>query len=172
MCEDLPKSSFIKQKRNQLNNICSIEPVPGLYPGAQFSFSETWKSHIRDPLRTDPSYDLTEPVKVKISGYAAKMSRSTNFMTLSFCLLQTGEKVMYSRGNRTTAVVNGPEKYDTLKHSFSSTINEINTVLETCFIEVDGKEVQIEMFLGGDYKFLFMVMGLNAAKPTHAFLWC
>ena len=127
MCEDLPKSNFIKQKRNQLNNICSIEPVPGQYPGAQISFSETWKSHIRDLLRTDPSYDLTEPVKVKISGYGAKMSRSTNFMTLSFCLLQTGEKVMHSRGNRTTAVVNGPEKYDTLKHSFSSTINEINT---------------------------------------------
>ena len=169
MCEDLLKSSFIKQKRNQfsaaLNLFLGNIQVPR-------SFSETWKSHIRDPLRTDPSNDLTEPVKVKISGYAAKMSRNTNFMTLSFCLLQTGEKVMYSRGNRTTAVVNGPEKYDTLKHSFSSTIIEINTFLETCFIEVDGKEVQIEMFLGGDYKFLFMVMGLNAATSTHACLCC
>ena len=68
---------------------------------------------------------------------------------------------MSSRGNRTIAIVNGPKKYETLEHSFSSAINEINTVLETGFIEVDGKEIQIEMFLGGDYKFLLMVMGLS-----------
>ena len=93
-------------------------------------------------------------------------------MILSFCLLQTGEKVMSSRGNRTIAIVNGPEKYETLEHSFSSAINEINTVLETGFIEVDGKEIQIEMFLGGDYKFLLMVMGLSGATSTHSCLWC
>ena len=172
MCDDLPKSYLIKQKRNQLNNICNIEPVPGQYPGAQISFCETLKNHIREFLRTDPSYDLTEPVKVKISGDGAKMSRTTNFMILSFCLLQTGEKVMSSRGNRTIAIVNGPEKYETLEHSFSSAINEINTVLETGFIEVDGQEVQIEMFVGGDYKFLLMVMGLSGATSTHACLWC
>ncbi|KAJ7369993.1 hypothetical protein OS493_034939 [Desmophyllum pertusum] len=172
MCDDLPKSYLIKQKRNELNKICTIEPVPGQYPGAQISFSETLKNHVRELLENDPSYDITEPVKVKISGDGAKMSRSTNFMILSFCLLQTGEKVMSSRGNRTIAIVNGPEKYDTLKHSFSSAINEINTVLETGFIEVDGKEVKIEMFLGGDYKFLLMVMGLSGATSTHACLWC
>ena len=172
ICDDLPKSYLIKQKRNQLNNICNIEPVPGQYPGAQISFTETLKSHVKELLQTDPSHDMTEPIKVKISGDGAKMSRSTNFMILSFCLLQTGEKVMSSKANRTIAIVNGPEKYETLKQSFSSAINEINTVLETGFIEVDGKEIKIEMFLGGDYKFLLMVMGLSSATSTHACLWC
>ena len=86
---------------------------------------------------------MTEPIKVKISGDRAKMSRSTNFMILSLCLLQTGEKVMSSKANRTIAIVNGLEKYETLKQSFLSAINEINTVLETGFTEVDGKEVKI-----------------------------
>ena len=92
-------------------------------------------------------------------------------MILSFSLLQTGEKVMSSRGNRTIAIVNGPEKYDTLEHSFSSAINEMNTVLEAGFTDVDGKQVKIEMFLGGDCKFLLMVMGLSGATSTHACLW-
>ena len=70
---------------------------------------------------------------------------------------------------RTIAIVKDLEKYETLEKSFSSAINEINTVFETGFIEVDGKEIQIEMFLGGDYKFLFMVMGLDGARSTH---WC
>ena len=100
--------------------------------------------------------------------------RSTNFMILSFSLLQTGEKVISSRGIRTIAIVNGPEKYDTLEHSFSSAINEImNTILEAGFIDVDGKQVKIEMFLGGDYKFLLMVMGIcSGATSIHACLWC
>lgn len=60
-------------------------------------------------------------------------------MILSFCLHQTGKKVMSSRGNRTIAFVNVPENYDTTKHSFSSAIHEINSVLEDGFIDVDGK---------------------------------
>lgn len=91
-------------------------------------------------------------------------------MILSFCLLQTGEKVMSSKGNRTIAIVNGPDKYHTMVNSFRSAINEINTTLEAGSIEVDGKEVKIEMFLGGDYKFLLMAMGLSGATSTHA--WC
>lgn len=172
MCDELPKSYLVKQKRNELNKICTIQPVPGQYPGAQISFSETLIEHVRGLLKNNPHYDLNEPVKVKISGDGAKMSRNTNFMILSFCLLQTGEKVMSSKGNRTIAIVNGPEKYDTMVNSFRSAINEINTTLEAGSIEVDGKEVKIEMFLGGDYKFLLMAMGLSGATSTYACLWC
>ena len=30
------------------------------------------------------------------------------------------------RGNKTIAIINGPEKYNTLEHSFSLVINDIN----------------------------------------------
>ena len=125
MCDELPKSYLIKQKRKQLNDICTIERVPGHYTGAQISFTETLKAHIKDLQKNDPSFDINEPVKVKISGDGAKMSRSSNFMILSFSLLQTAEKVMSSRANRTIAIVNGPEKYDTLFHqpSMKSTLS-------------------------------------------------
>ena len=47
----------------------------------------------------------------------AQMSRTTNFMLLSFALLQEKESVMSSKSNRAVAIVNGPEKYDTMKTS-------------------------------------------------------
>ena len=87
---------------------------------------QTLRSHIKELQKKDPSFGINKPVKIKISGDGAKMSRSTNFLILSFCLLQTGEKVMLLKGNRTTAIVNGPEKYDTLEHSFPLVINDIN----------------------------------------------
>ena len=86
---------------------------------------QTLRSHIKDLQKKDPLFGINKPVKIKISGDGAKMSRSTNFLILSFCLLQTGKKVML-KGNRTTAIVNGPEKYDTLEHSFSLVVNDIN----------------------------------------------
>jgi len=58
MCDELPKSHLIKQKRTQLNNICTIENVPGHYPGAQITFKETLRDCIKDPQQSDPSFDF------------------------------------------------------------------------------------------------------------------
>ena len=87
------------------------------------------------------------------------MSRTTNFMILSFSLLQTGDRVMSFKGNRTLCIVNGP-----LKTSLGNVISDINCIIKNSKIEVDGKEVKIEMFLGGDYKFLLMIVGLKGAS--------
>lgn len=95
-------------------------------PPTCWNINQTLRSHIKDLQKKDPSFGINKPVKIKISGDGAKMSRSTNFMILSFCLLQTGEKVMLLKGNRTTAIVNGLEKYNTVEHSFSLVINDIN----------------------------------------------
>jgi len=124
------------------NKLCHIEKAPGIYPGAQISFLDTLKEHIADFLKSNPNYPMEEPMKVKISGDGAKMSRTTNFMLLSFSLLETGDKVMSSNGNRTLCIVNGPEKYDTLKSSMGN-------VIKNGKIDVDGKEVSIEIYLGG-----------------------
>ena len=79
---------------------------------------------------------------------------------------------MSSKGNRTIAVVNGPEEYDTIKDSLSNVLNEINNLVDSKFIEVDGVTCPIEIFLGGDYKILLVIMGLSCATSDYACLWC
>lgn len=61
---------------------------------------------------------------------------------------------MSSKGNRTLCIVNGLEKYDTLKTSMGSVISDIN-LIKNGKIEVDGIEVKVEMFLGGTTNFCF-----------------
>ena len=171
--DDLPRSYLVKQKRSELNKLCHIEKVPGQFPGAQISFSETRKDHIREFLKSHPDHDVTDdPIKVKISADGVKMSKTTNFMILSFALLQTGKNVMSSSGNRSLAIVNGPEKCNTLASSFATVINDINSVAKNGKINVDGKDIPDEMFLGGDYKFLLMAMGLRGATSDYSCLWC
>ena len=148
--DNLPRSYLVKQKRSELNKLCHIEKVPGQFPGAQISFSETLKDHIREFLKSHPDHDVTDdPIKVKISADGAKMSKTTNFMILSFALLQTGKNVMSSSGNRSLAIVNGPKKYNTLASSSATVINDINSVAKNAKINVDGKDIPVKMSLGG-----------------------
>lgn len=172
LSEDLPRTYLIKQRRNELNKLCHIERTPGQYPGAQLSFSETLQDHIKQFLESNSNHKGDEPIKVKISCDGAKMSRSANFMIMSFSLLQTGDLVMSSKGNRTIGVVNGPEKYETIETSFSEIINDINSVNKNGKIKVNDKEIAVELFLGGDYKFLLMAMGMSGATSDYACLWC
>ena len=52
------------------------------------------------------------------------------------------------------------------------TSREINNVISKGETTADGKKVKLDFFLGGDMKFLLMVMGLSGATSTYACLWC
>lgn len=169
--EGLPKSYLVKQSRSELNKTYHIERTPGKFPGANINFTSTLSDHIRQLLTEKPELkDST--IQVKLSGDGARMSRTTNFMLMSFALLQLNENVMSSKHNRTVAIINGPEKYPTLKTSLSPFFDEVNALISKGTISVDGEDVQLEFFLGGDMKFLLMIMGLNSATGDYACLWC
>ena len=46
------------------------------------------------------------------------MTYNTSFIILSFALQQNNSDLMSARGNHTTAIVKGSEKYETLKDPF------------------------------------------------------
>ena len=48
----------------------------------------------------------------------------------------------------------------------------VSSLIEKGTLLVDGKEAKLEFSLGGDYKFLLMVMGLSSANAEYACLWC
>jgi len=100
------------------------------------------------------------------------MSRTTNFMMFSFTLLQAKESILSSKSNRTVAIINGPEKYETMKMSLKHFFKEVNELIEKGQITADGKDVSVNFFLGGDMKLLLMVMGINSTTADYACLWC
>lgn len=50
----LPKSYLIKQRRDQLNNICHITHTPGTAAVAQVLFSDLLKERLRDYFASHP----------------------------------------------------------------------------------------------------------------------
>ena len=169
--DGLPKSYLIKQLRGELNKTYHIERTPGPCPDARLDFTSTLADHVRDILSMKPEL-RDRKIQIKLSGDGAQMSRSTNFMMFSFALLQLDESVMSSKSNRTIAIVNGPEKYETMKTSLSNFFDEVNELIRQKTLSIDGEDIQLDFFLGGDMKFLLMIMGLNAATANYSCLWC
>lgn len=55
-------------------------------------------------------------------------------------------------GNHTIAIVKGKEEYNTLQESLSNVIRDVNHVIDKGYIMVDGRQIDLEFYLGGDYK--------------------
>ena len=98
-----------------MNNICHVTGTPGATEGAQTSFNEERK---KGHLVSHPD-DHDQPIKVKISGDRARMTRNSIFFLLSFALSRAGDDVKAAKGNHTIAVVKGKEDYETLQSSFA-----------------------------------------------------
>jgi len=79
---------------------------------------------------------------------------------------------MSSKANRSICIVDGPESYQTMKTAFSEVFKDINNLIKEGEIDVDGKTIELDFYLGGDYKFLLMIMGLTNATSNYACLWC
>ena len=53
--------------------------------------------------------------------------------------------------------MNGPESRETLESSFKEIFDEVNDIINNGCITVSGKRVDIEMFLGDDYKVINII---------------
>ena len=62
-----------------------------------------------------------------------------------------------------------PESYEYLKLALSDIIDEVEHLKE---IEIEGVTVSITYYLGGDWKFLAVVMGIDSASSDHTCIWC
>ena len=62
----------------------------------------------------------------------------------------------------------GSENYETLKESFANVFSDINDLNSMIKITINGKEIKLEFFLGGDYKFILIMLGLKGATSFYA----
>lgn len=144
--ETLPRSYLIRQRRDQLSNMCHIVPTPGNAEGAQLLFKDLLQQKIKDFLEGNQELtNSSKPLRIKISGDGARMTRNSSYILLSFAILEAGEDVMAAKGNTTIAVIKGSESYNTLKESFKDAFESINDTIAAGKISYD---VNLEFFFG------------------------
>jgi hypothetical protein len=174
--KDIVKSYLIKQCREDVNKTFSISQTTGPPSGAQLVFYETI-DRLLDQISNES--DTLEPptVKLKLAADGAKVSRISSFLVLSLAVLNDGDAVMSSTGQHTLAIVSSDEKYFTIKECFCTICYQINNLLSQSngnivYATKPKKKLRLEIFLGGDMKYLLTVIGMNAANTNLACLYC
>jgi hypothetical protein len=130
LVDGLPKSYLVKQRRDQLNKMYHITSTSGEEHGAQLPFKELLQNRIKEYLITHPNaLKENETIKVKISGDGAQMTRTSNFILMSFALLQFTDDILAAKGNYTIVVVKSKEDYIVLTNCFKDVFGEINDMV-------------------------------------------
>ena len=156
---DLPRKYLIIQERANLNKLFHIERSPGNTPGAYVKIKDEIMSFL-----LSSEVDNVKPVKVKVSGDGANVSRISNFVTVS--LTFPDEDHCSSVYNvRAIGVFKCKESYDELGSCCAPIFQELNELLRDSEITVQDKKYRLDIFFGGDMKFT-PVRGVTCIKLT------
>ena len=98
-----------------------------------------------------------------------QIGKRLHVVNFGFTLLEEGDLAYSALGNHCIAIIKEPEKYESLALSLQDIKNEIES-LST--IEVNNISFDIEYYLGGDWKFLATITGIDSASANYACIWC
>jgi hypothetical protein len=91
---------------------------------------------------------------------------------LSFSVI-TYDFTLSSKDQNVFCIVNCKEDYDHLKLLACKPIfQKINTLYEKASIEVERKHFDLYILMGGDMKFLQLVLGLGGSLCNYSCPWC
>ena len=102
-------------------------------------------------------------VKVKLTGDGTNIGKHLHVVPL-----QSWMKVILP-GNHCIAIFKEAEHYGTLKLCLQDIIQDVEKLTSILVGEI---EFAIDYYLGGDWKFLAMVTGIDCATSTYAYIWC
>ena len=104
---------------------------------------------------------------MKLSGDGTWIGKRLHFLNITFTVLDKGVLAYCSDGNHPLALLKEPEK--SLQRGLEDLRNEVERLTE---IVVDGETYQIDYYLGGDWKFLACITGIDSARSQYACIWC
>lgn len=114
---------------------------------------------------------LTVTDRIKFEGDGVPVGANTSFCLMNVAVLD-GNDIFRTNGRESLACVTGAESYELWQVCFAAPIAWANELDALKKITVDGEEYDVEVFVGGDYKFLLTVLGLNAAMASYACAYC
>ncbi|XP_038068362.1 uncharacterized protein LOC119737819 [Patiria miniata] len=162
----LPKACRVIERRHELNKRINIVQTAPEYPGVYTSLSSSLVEKLADPQRAHVVKD--GKVRIKLSGDGTRITCKQSFVNLSYTLVDE-ETCMSEHGNYLLAIVKCREDNTSLKSALCELITEFETL--TC-VTVNGQDIEVEKYLGGDLKYLNQIMGIAGFASKHSCLWC
>ena len=170
LTRDLPRMYELKSVAKELNSKTVITPSPGNILGVQQSIKERLAIQLRRVLQSDKGTPTLNDgcIDIKLSGDGTCVGRNLHVLNFTFTLVNQTQASSVA-GHHTIAILELCEHYDELATGLQDIAKEVSELQE---IEVDGKPYALRYYLGGDWKFLALTCGLNAANADYSCIWC
>lgn len=168
---DLPSSSQIKKLTVSLNSQCAIRNCPNEVIGVQQSIRARIVQRLTQFVQKANKEGMAIPttIRIKLTGDGTRIARGLNIVNFAFTIIEEGSKAYSVLGNYSVAILKITESYDELALGLQDICEEAKD-LEVLTIE--GSVYRILFFLGGDWKFLATVCGIESASAEYSCIWC
>lgn len=108
---------------------------------------------------------------IKISGDGRKSSRSCPFLLLTLTIINSNA-TFSAKHCYTIALARRKEGRKPITQVLRPIMKQFANINKKKGLVIDGVKVQLELFLCADWKFMALVLGLNAANSQWFCLWC
>ena len=172
LCKSLPRHYKLKDRIKELNKHWNIQTLPHDIEGVQQSLEDRLRIRVEHLVKVsspDSEFMLSKKLNVKLSGDGTCIGKRLHVVCFTFTLLEESEKTGSFEGNHVLAIFKTPEKYNFVKNALEDIIRDVERLKE---IRIGQDTFSIEYYLGGDWKFLAAVTGIDAASSTYACIWC
>lgn len=107
-------------------------------------------------------------IRIKITGNVTKIGKHLHVINFAFTALDEGDKVYLAAENHCVAIIKELESYESLKPALQNIIEDVQSLKS---LSINGAIYTIEYYLGGDWKFLAMVTGIDSASCEYECIW-
>lgn len=171
----LPRSWVIKRHIQEMNETFRPSISDVIYNekkvGIQMKLSEVLTSHIIsaiDNCRLPDTVIQSKCIRVKISGDGTNCGKRKKLLAVTATIVDDTNSAAF-HGNNIILLLYGTETYDFLKH----TLQELKQQMEDLnHVIIKGETYQLDYFLGGDYKWLLLILGLDSASCKYSCIYC
>ena len=165
---NLPSINQIKQKKAQIKQLTvKPTPTPSQAIGFQRDFEHVLKEKV-GVLYRDGKIKKNDEVKVKLSGDGTWVGKNLHVVNVTFTILNE-ECAMSNSGNYLIAIFEDKEGYDALE---SHLLDIRHAVSNNTEIIVGDCLFKVSYYLGGDYKFLLCILGIDCASCKYSCIYC
>ena len=149
LCSDIPRTHKLKELAQEINNKFELKPTP-CGKGIQQSLHDqlTWRLQQLKQKNLLPS---SNELRVRLSGDGTNIAKNLHVINFTFTIIEETNCTSTATENHTLAILNVPEKYDSIKEGLADIITEAESLQ---MINFDSTTYKIEYFLSGDWKFL------------------
>ena len=165
---DLPSLYALKAEMDKAGQVLEYNKTPGDEPGIERNLESIIKYRVESLADQGKVGEGNSTIHVKISGDGTQVGKANNFVNIACTILNDTDTATSETGHEPVVIINGKENYSVRKAHLKNVVHSVDTFKSFVY---RGVEYNVVYYLGGDYKFLREVLGMQASIKLTLFMY-